>query len=154
MAASWRSSTSLHGQPGQADQPTSYAAWKTAEGVASDDDDRDGDGLTALAEYGLASSPGVPDFSRQPTTGTDSFLVGQVSGQYLTIRFRRRLGADDVVYDIESSPTLAAGPWSPGAGVLVSETNHGDGTATMVYRSSQLLTAGPAVFLRLRMTAR
>jgi hypothetical protein len=154
MAANWRSSTSLHGQPGQSDQPTSYAAWKSAEGVATDDDDRDGDGLTALAEYGLASSPGTPDFNSQPTTGTDSFLVGQVSGRYLTLRFRRRLGADDVAYDIESSASLATGPWTPGAGVLVSETNHGDGTATMVYRSAQPVTAGPAVFLRLRMTAR
>jgi len=154
QAAHWRSSTVPFGQPGQASKGTTYAAWKTTENVTSDTDDADGDGLTAFAEYGLGTSPSTPDWNRQPTAGTESFLIGEASSPYLTIRFRRRLGADDVVYDIESSATLEATPWLGGAGVLVSETNHGDGTATMVYRSAQPITAGSPVFLRLRLSAR
>ncbi len=153
-ASSWRSSTTPLGQPGQPAKGTSYAAWKLAENISDDHADPDGDGLTAFAEYGLGSSPTTPDGNRQPTAGTDSFLVGQFSESFLTIRFRRRLGADDVAYDIESSDSLATPSWKAGAGVLVSETNHGDGTATMVYRSAQPIAHGPPVFLRLRMSAR
>jgi hypothetical protein len=153
QAAQWRSSAIPHGQPGQP-KGTTYAAWKSAAGITADDDDTDRDGLTAFAEYGLGSSPTVANFQNQPTTATDSFLIGQVSGEYLTIRFHRRLAADDVVYDIESSPALAATSWTPGAGVLVSEINNGDGTATMVFRSAQPVTAGQQVFLRLKLSGR
>ena len=152
--ANWRSSASALGQPGQAAKGTSYAAWKSAEGVTDDAADTDGDGLTAFAEYALGTSPSSPDWNHQPVAGTDTFAVAQIEGRYLTVKFRRRLGADDVSYDIESSSTLDTTPWSPGAGVLVSETNHGDGTATMVYRASQPITPGQPVFLRVRMRAR
>lgn len=154
QAANWRSSASPLGQPGQSAKGTTYVAWKSAEGVVDDEADTDGDGLRAFAEYALGTSPNTADWNRQPVAGTDTFAVAQVEGRYLTVQFRRRLAADDVSYDLESSATLDTTPWSPGAGVLVSETNHGDGTATMVYRALQPITPGQAVYLRLRMRTR
>lgn len=151
--ASWRSSATKSGHPG-AGKGTTYAAWKSALGVGSDETDSDADGLTAFAEYSLGSSPTVAGTQGLPDAGLAAFTVGQTSGQYLTITFNRRLGADDVVYDIQSSSDLATDRWTPGAVVLVSESNNGDGTATMVYRTAQPVAAAQPVFLRLKMTAR
>lgn len=149
----WRSSAARHGQPGQP-KSESYAAWKTAHGITSDDADTDGDGLTAFAEYALGSSPTTPNSFGHPADGDEPLLVGQAGSQYLTIRFRRRLAADDVAYDVQSSPGLITGEWTGGAGVLVSETNHGDGTATMVYRATQPVVPGEQLFLRLHLSTR
>ncbi|MFN0126130.1 MAG: lamin tail domain-containing protein [Verrucomicrobiales bacterium] len=153
QASNWRSSAVLHGQPGQP-KSDSYAAWKSANALTDDSADTDGDGLTTFAEYGLGSSPTTPDFLRHPTPGTGTFVVGQATGQFVTIQFRRRLAADDVVYDIESSPSLTAGQWAGNSGVRVSETNHGDGTATVVYRALQPVVSGQHLFLRLRLASR
>ncbi len=57
--------------PGQGDPaPASgYAAWKTHHGIASDEDDADGDGLNAMLEYASGSDPGAPSLDALPAFG-------------------------------------------------------------------------------------
>ena len=153
QAPNWRSSTTLNGQPGQPKGTTAYADWKTAWPESAEDFDTDGDGLLPLAEYALATSPIVPSPAALPKAEIRELAVGQLRAPYLTLSFIRNLAADDIKYDIESAPDPAA-PWSAGAGVLVSESNNGDGTATMIYRSPTPVTAGQRLFLRLKLTLR
>jgi hypothetical protein len=106
-----------------------------------------------LAEYALATSPAIPNPKALPKAEIRELAVGQLRAPYLTLSFTRNLAADDIKYDIESAPDPAAA-WSAGAGVLVSESNNGDGTATMIYRSPSPVTAGQRLFLRLKLSLR
>ena len=151
--ANWRSSANRLGRPGTT-KGTTYAAWKNEIGSTSDEADPDGDGLATFAEYALGSSPSVPSTSPLPTAALSYFAAGPANGVFPTITFHRRLDADDVTYDIESSSSLLASQWQAGAGILVSESNNGDGTATMVYRTAQPITTNQNVFLRLKMNTR
>jgi hypothetical protein len=151
--ANWRSSANRLGRPGTT-KGTTYAAWKNEIGATSDEADPDGDGLTTFAEYALGSSPFVSSTSSLPAAALSYFAAGPANGVFPTITFHRRLDADDVTYDIESSSSLLASQWQAGAGILVSESNNGDGTATMVYRTAQPLTTNQNVFLRLKMNTR
>ncbi|MDG2122781.1 MAG: CotH kinase family protein, partial [Verrucomicrobiales bacterium] len=62
---SWRPSVGVGGSPGGEDG-TNYVLWKAAEGIPSDGEDRDGDGLGAVAEYALGSDPNQPDAHHLP----------------------------------------------------------------------------------------
>ena len=150
--ANWRSSTTRNGHPGLA-KGTSYSVWKTNQAITAEESDGDQDGLAAFAEYALGTSPVISDAAPPSRAAIRTLTVGQLSEPWLTLTFSRRLAADDVIYDVESSDSLT-GTWLPSAGVLVSESNQGDGTATMVYRALQPVTPGQRLFLRLKMTLR
>ena len=151
--ASWRSSAAQHGNPA-APKGTTYTAWKALEGDPGDEADPDGDGLNTFVEYALGGRPALPDPQALPVAGIASFTVGGTTGDYLTLTFRRRLMADDIVYGVESSSDLTSGNWTAGGVTPASETNHGDGTATMVLRSLQPFTSAQRLYLRLRLTTR
>ena len=151
--ASWRSSTARNGHP-SATKGTGYAAWKLSNGVISDTDDTDQDGLTAFLEYTLGGSPTGSSPAALPEATVNTFVVEQIPGEYLMLSFDRSLAADDVVYAIESSTNLSPGQWMAEPAVLVSESNNHDGTATMIYRSAKPVTVGETLFLRLKVSLR
>ena len=75
--------------------------------------------------------------------------VDGVPGEYAVITLRRDLGADDVSILPERSTDLADWQSGPLHCVFLGEVNHGDGTATLSWRSSAPVAAGRE-FLRLR----
>ena len=151
--ANWRSSASKNGNPG-APKGTTYLAWKTAHNVPDDIADIDRDGLTPFAEYVLGTSPSTSDAEGFPRAAVASISVDQTLGDYLTLVFKRRLAADDAAIEVQCSPSLVTAEWSSDHAVFVSESNNGDGTATMIYRSRQPITPGQTLFMRLKMTLR
>ncbi len=141
----WFRSLTPNGNPGTVGN--AYATWKSAYGITDDLADPDQDGLNNFGEFALGRHPTTPDAS--PST---PLIVTIDTQDYLAIAVRRNLAATDAAaLTIESSNDLAT--WSPNA-VFVSETNHGDGTATTTWRSPQPIPANPRLHLRARFTLR
>ncbi len=138
LASSWRASASV--TPGNTDS-SSYAAWKTANGIVSDSDDSDGNGLNALLEYALSGSPTAGSLAQLPTT------VRNPDGTF-TFTLRRALAADDVTHEIQESTNLTSVPFTPAAATLVSRTAAG-GIETYSY--SIPASAAPQRFFRARL---
>jgi hypothetical protein len=130
IAANWRASVALNGNPGSSDA-TTFA------GDPNGDDN--GDGINNLTQYALAGSTPI----KLPFVGNG---VG-----FLTLQFRRNLAADDIVYTVERSLDLAT--WSGGADVEnAGETHLLDGTAEITWRSTHPVGETTREFLRLRVT--
>jgi hypothetical protein len=130
IAGNWRSSVALNGNPGGSDA-TTFA------GNPNGDDN--GDGINNLTQYALA---GATPFEH-PFTGDGN--------GFLTLRFRRNLAADDIIYSVERSLDLQA--WTGGTDVAyVSETHLLDGTAEFTWRSTHPIGEMAREFLRLRIT--
>jgi hypothetical protein len=130
VAGNWRSSVALNGNPGASDATT-------FSGNPLGDDN--GDGIYNLAQYALAGS-----------TPFEHPFTGDGSG-FLTLRFRRNLAADDIIYGVERSADLAT--WTSGTDIAyVSETHLFDGTAEITWRSTHPITENPKEFLRLKIT--
>ena len=151
--ASWRTSAAKNGHPTAAKGST-YTAWKAAHGSPADDDDSDRDGLTAFMEYALGGSPSASDALDLPRAGIEPFTVNGTTADYLTLRFHRRLAADDVQYLVETSASLQEGSWTPGGATAGGETNLENGAAEQVLRSLQPVTPGQPLYLRLRLSLR
>ncbi len=144
QAANWRSSVDLGGNPNGSD-----AAPLVGNPLADDDEDE----LLALLEHALACS------DSDSTEGHDAYesalqslVINEVPGTYLTLIFQRNLRADDVLMEVESGTTLAG--LATGGMVLHSETNNGDGTSTVVYRSSTPVLTEARIFTRISASMR
>lgn len=145
---SWRPSTAVGGTPGGSDATTFV-------GDPRADDDLDG--IVAFLEYALGSSDAVPDTNVLPVAGSGSFDDGGgVIRDYLTYSYQRNLAADDVLYEVETSETLEPGSWQSGPAFteFVSQVDHGDGTATMTWRSAVPLSNLDREFIRLAVSQR
>jgi hypothetical protein len=71
--------------------------------------------------------------------------------EFIALGFRRRVGAGDLTYLIESSTNLI--DWASAAGVVLMESvDNGDGSVTETYRLPSALNTVGEVFLRLRVT--
>jgi len=145
----WRSSTAMGGNPGTSDAAPAFTGDPNLDG--------DRDGRPALLEHALGTSDASPDSGGALTLGSAFFDDGTgTSREYLTIAYQRNLAADDVLYEVEASTTMAPGTWQSGSGftAFVSSVNNGDGTATVTYRSATPFASIPREFLRLRVTLR
>ena len=137
LGANWRASYLPGGTPGSDDR-TTFTEWAAANTVSDPFGDEDGDGMGNQLEYALHGDPHVRDPDGFPARALAPFTVLGVPGDYLTLTFRRVLGAEDLTYTTQWSTDL--GGWSTG-GVLVSSTDHLDGTVTEVWRSPFPMTA-------------
>jgi hypothetical protein len=97
----------------------------------------DHDGFPALIEYALGTD------DRDPNSGPDDFIASLDADENLTLSFPRRLGADDVILQCESSENLVT--WE--AAHLVSTDLTGNGTARETWGVQS--SGGRAQFLRL-----
>lgn len=87
------------------------------------------------AAHALHGDPNVSDGpATQVTMSTESLTVATIVDEYLVLQFPRNLAADDVEVVVQSSGDLAI--WVGAGMVLVEEINHGDGSATLRYRSA------------------
>lgn len=130
-ATSWRTSVAVNGNPGASDATTFTGAPLA---------DADGDGLSALAEYFLATS------DTNAASGRPGIVVGRSVDGRATLTFPRRLSADDVTYAVEVSSDLAN--WTA-ASTRTAHMNNGNGTATETWTAN---TATTPQFVRLRVT--
>jgi hypothetical protein len=99
--ANWRASGLVGGTPGSGDGQ-SYAEWKAANGITSDNDDLDGDGLTAFLEYVTGGDPRVASTERLPSLNYD-----EASGTIRAVVYRNP-GASEGRYELQSSTDLAS----------------------------------------------
>jgi hypothetical protein len=140
---------------------TTYAAWKTANGISSDTDDTDKDGLNSFTEYLHGTSPVVPDGTPQLEGVVATYPIGvpPVPGRYFTFSWQRNLAAGDVNYVIEQSSSLAGNSWTPVPVTMVSESVlplPASGSTSLVTCRSNVSVdlMGPRYFFRLRATQR
>lgn len=104
--------------------------------------DPDSDGIPNLLEYALGGDP----------LRSDGSLTQHAIDEhgYFTLTFRRRAGADELLYDVQFSTDLTQ-PWQslPGAPVAVSAPDE-EGMETVTYRETAAMHAASKRFLRVR----
>ena len=128
-ATSWRTSTTLHGNPGASD-----ATVFSGNALA----DADGDGIVALAEHFLGTSDSI--------AGAPPLTAGRTLDGRATLTFPRRLSADDLACAVEVSSDLVA--WTADA-ARIAHVNNGNGTATETWAAN---AGAPQQFMRVRVT--
>lgn len=120
---SWRSSLTPNGIPGSSDG---------SQFVGDPNADDDNNGIENLMQYAL-SPAGVPTVL--PTATVEEYTVGMTTDDYMTFRYTRKQGADDVIFTVQISDDLVT--WiseNDPSIVLVSRLENGDGTETFTYR--------------------
>jgi len=143
LPQNWRPSVSAGGSPGANDR-ISLASWLASLPDQNPLADPNGDGIPQLLAFATGARAASPAHEFLPSVTVQSLDVGGVVGQYAVIAVRELIGATGVATRIENSSTLQN--WTPAAGVLVSVTDHGDGTMT---RSFRLPLQSGHTFLRL-----
>ncbi len=118
VAASWRTSIALHGNPGASD-----ATVFTGSALG----DADNDGLKTLVEHFLATS------DTNPASGPGALIAGRTIDNRATLTFPRRLSADDIACAVEVSTDLVS--WTPAA-TRTAHVNNGNGTATETWTAN------------------
>jgi hypothetical protein len=94
--------------------------------------DPDRDGLENLLELALGTDPKSANFDLLPRSGMATLSSGvPIGGDYSTFTFRRAKGLPDINISVRFSEDLDN--WDQ-EGALVSATDHGDGTETLVFR--------------------
>ncbi len=147
----WRTSAELGGNPGRSDI-TNYAEWRSEAGIVSDSADPDGDGLTNLMEYFLGSDPlDHSEFAAAQPSILDLEIDG-VTQSYLTVRVRRRIGADDIQIMPQFSEDLLT--WLGGEQniTLLNVSNNGDGSETLMFRAISPVSENRTLFVRSQFT--
>ena len=140
----WRLSRLRGGSPG-VDDVITYAQWAAPFGDLPPDEDPDADGSVNFVEYALGSLP--RDTSSRPVV--DGELVQENGVWFLQTVFRRRLGADEALPQVEVSRDLVS--WSGGPEVVLwSSQPDGEGLSVMTYRTPVVMTAGSGQFTHVR----
>jgi hypothetical protein len=144
-----------HGSPG-ADDQVSFAQWQAlyfTPAQISDPEyggpgaDLDGDGLTNFVEFAVGGDPLVADAAGAIST---SLALDGEGGPYLTLQFRRRLGATGLEFHVDTAAT--PGAWTLDGSIPVgAPVNHGDGTVTEKRRDTETTSTAGQRFIRLRL---
>ena len=105
--------------------------------------DPDGDGVNNLLEYALRLNPRGSDASSLPFSGTLPISGGL--GPYVTITYRRLIGATDLQYIVQESTSLATSSWTTAS--VTEDLLGGDSTYQIV--RAKVLRGSTDKFLRL-----
>jgi hypothetical protein len=153
----WRASIAVHGSPG-ADDDRTFAEWQAANftpeqlndpNVSGPAADHDADGLTTFEEFALGRDPRAPDAAGAIT---NELVPDGAGGAYLTLRYRRNLGAVGVRYHVDSG--AAPGAWTLDASQPIgTPIDNGDGTVTETRRDVETTASAAQRFIRLRVVA-
>ena len=140
--ATWQASTDPGGTG-----VASFATWQRRWFAAADipaqgaEADTDGDGLGNFGEYAFGTSP--------RSAGPREFALATLAaGSPPGITVRRRSGASDLAWTLETSNLPAQGPWSADASPPASVVRHPDGTESVTWRPAA--ASGDRLFLRVR----
>lgn len=143
LPSSWLGSLQDGGSPGKEDESGPFDEWMTDNGFAEPLDEWGDWGVSNLMAYAFGLDL-IPDRGNWLPKVTTVEHEGQF---YPAIEYRRRVLAPEITYEIESSPDLKA--WS-GETVLHDITDRGDGTESVVERSTLTISDEPRLFLRVR----
>ncbi len=141
LASSWVASAEIGGAPGGS----------ASFGFSGDPDaDDDGDGFSALVEYGLGTSDSDPgDAALAFTLQIQALSVGGSPEEFLTVSYTFNLEAQNAVsIDPQISQGLTAWSGEPDL-VFVSSTPIGDGQMRFTYRSATPFSESDQEFIRL-----
>lgn len=146
-AESWRTSAQIGGSPGWDDREP-LAAWQATHGITDLTSDDDRDGLPALLEYFIGTSPNHPDATPhariEPALGSADLAFNAI--------FRHKVGRDDVIYAPQTSRSLA--DWQYGLpAYLLDRRTLEDGTEEVIYRLAAPLPEWPSVYVRMHAEA-
>jgi hypothetical protein len=142
VAANWRLSAAVHGQPGLADG-TAFAGSPLA--------DTDADGTVDIIEFATGSRIDQRDAARSPELSLGTHIVDGVPAAYLEFSFTRSLSAEGVAMLPELTGDLRAWGTSAIPVTLAGSRLRGDATVTETWRTTQPASALPAtVVARLR----
>ncbi len=157
----WRPSIWAGGQPGLPDDPayTDYAAanFSPAEfldpAISGPGVDTDNNGFANLIEYAAGTDPTDPASSPSIEAG---MLTDGGEAEYLVIRLRVPAPRGDLLYDAEWSEQLLQwfdnthpdGPFTTEHSL--SPLDNGDGTSTLIFRSTEPVSETDTQFIRLR----
>lgn len=151
----WRRSVAVGGSPAAGDA-TTFAAWKTAQGIDRDEGDSDGDGLTNFQEYAQGSNPRVADAAGPLRGSVETYEVGvpPLAGKYLTFYYRKNLAAEDVEYQLEQAESLLSDAWTRAAVEVIGVADLGAGEEVAVRAVAPVGASGGRQFTRLRVSLR
>ncbi|MDB6153502.1 MAG: hypothetical protein JWL90_1955, partial [Chthoniobacteraceae bacterium] len=141
LPQNWRHSAGLNGNPGVTDV-VSYDTFKSQLSITDDNDDPDKDGLSNFLEYAQGTTPFAPS-AVQVAISFNSPIEP-------VVHYTRRIGADDVTWDFQTSLDLANWVTAPSSFVYEGVRYNGDGTEDVRYR----ITAPAALDLRRFVRAR
>ena len=116
--------------------------------VSGDQADPDHDGLVNLIEYALQSDPHDAAAATPPL---QAIMVNVEGENYQALSFHRRIYAAEIQLQVEVSDALDA--WHSGAPFTTqvgAAMDNGDGTETVVMRSTKPYGSGTCEFLRLK----
>lgn len=155
-SANWRTSAS-GGTPAIL-TPQPLSQWRsnyftTAEladpAISGGDADPDLDGITNFWEFAHGLDPRV---ANPASPMTINFANDAGNGPYLTITYRRNLGAQNFQLQVDTAADIGA--WNLNSAVQIGlPINNGDGTETVTQRDAVAPGAAPQRFIRLRGTA-
>ena len=123
---------------------TRYGSWQVTEFNSPQDDrtstgDPDGDGYLNLAEFAFGTSPVDSNHSQSPLT---------LSGSDFEL-YRRVAGDAGLVYELQSSTSLAPGSWSTVPGVVTNvASTDGEFESVTLSRPGGFLSGEPREFFR------
>lgn len=149
VGGNWRASSRFDGTPGLAG--TVFSEWASANLVAGETTDSDGDGIGNQLEYGLGANPNTNSRAQLPTASIQTLVVSGTPGNYLTLTFRRMPAAEDLTYSAEFSSDLSSPFNWAASGVFVSSTSNPDGSVSETWRAATPLTPGQRQFGRVKM---
>ncbi|MCF7675861.1 MAG: CotH kinase family protein [Akkermansiaceae bacterium] len=127
----------------------SFADWLAGQGATDPQAPFAGSSLSNLLAYAVGA-----DLAATPEAALPAFLIINEAGvDYPALRYRVRQGAGQLTCAVEVSTDLVT--WQDGeqstVEVAVPQDN-GDGTRTVTVRTLKPVTAGPALYLRLRVS--
>lgn len=129
--------------------PAGFAAWEALSALPAHLrgplDNPAGDGIVNLLKFALGLDPAVPGTATKQVAPVD---VGGVL--YPVFSYTRRADLGDVTLSVEISSNASF--TNELGSVLVSETNNGDGTVTVLVRSTVPYDEDSEQFMRLRAT--
>jgi hypothetical protein len=142
----WRGSREIGGSPGSDDR-LSFADWATQTAAVADPSlDEDADRRVNYLEYIAGTLPATPDTSEVFVgVAEDPAIPGQF---HLSFSFVNLVGADDAFLGIELSADLI--DWSAEDVEYLGTVNNGDGTRTLSFRATNLVSGSGWLFGRLR----
>ena len=143
----WRSSSSLNGNPGYGDQ-ISLAEWSTLNNVTDPLLDTDKDGLSALSEYAIGSDPNAASPSDVINVRISELEYEGVTDNYLIIDVKRRVGADDVLFGLQLSNNLTKWENLNVPVSVINIQNNGNGTESVSYLVGKPGSYGENVYFK------
>lgn len=137
LALSWSSSAFIGGKPGAPDTIT-YAGWLAQNPalIATNPlDDPDRDLSVNLSEYAQRTNPmSGSSVTLAPRATIEPVNVLDLTANYFVLRFRRHIGASDLIFTPRFSTDLANGQNTDCT--HLGSVNNGDGTETVAFRST------------------